>query len=406
MNNTLADVFEVKNNNDYNNVSDYDAFKDKKLLNEIRVNILTNISDINEDSLTQDLINGIVEKELNKHDLSNLERSYVYNLIDNEVNGCGPITELLKDPIISEIMVNSPSEIYIESNGKILKDDSVSFIDDNHIIRTVNKLIEDTNLILDLEHPLIDTRIKDGSHINAVIPPISVKGPIFTIKKVNKNIMNINDLIRLGTLTSKMANFLEEAVKSKLNIIVCGNSNSGKNTLLNILCGFIPEDERIVTIEDNAFLSLSQKNVVALEENNINKKNYNSNLITLAKKLKPNRVIIGGINKENTFDILQLMNTGFCTMTSMHAGSVKDVLSIISTNVLLNGIDVPSSVIKEYMCSGIDLIVNIDILKDGSRKVTSISKIIKTNGVFQIAEIFAYKKNKNDENGEFVSYKL
>ncbi len=404
-NKSLAEIFDVKNNNNYINTTDYNAFKDKKLLNEIRVNIIKSISLFN-DEINQDLINEIIEKELNKYDLTNLERSYVYNLIDNEVNGSGPISELLKDNAITEIMVNGPSEIYIETNGEIVKDESVSFIDDNHIIRTVNKLIEDTNITLDLEHPIVDARTKDGSHINAIISPISVSGPVFTIKKINKNILNINDLIRLGTLTPEMARFLEKCVKSKLNIIICGNSGAGKNTLLNVLCNFIDINERIVTIEDNAFLNLSQKNVISLEENNISKKYSNTNLISLAKKLKPNRVIIGGVTKENTFDVLHLMNSGFNgTMTSLHVAQIKDIIKTLSTNVLFNGKDIPINLIKEYICEGIDLIIFVEKLKNGQRKITSISEIIKKEDNYQIAEIFGFKKSSNESLEEFITHK-
>ena len=206
-----------------------------------------------------------IDKTLEGYDLSNVERSYIYNLIDNEINGYGPITDLLEDEAITEIMVNGKNEIYIEMDGKVIKDDSVSFINDDHIIRTIQRMIQPFGRTIDAANPMVDARLKDGSRLNAIIPPLSLKGPVLTIRKFKDELANIDDFLRMGTLTPYMARFLEACVHAKLNMIICGGTGSGKTTLLNVLSSFIGNHERIITIEDAAELRLKQEHVISLE---------------------------------------------------------------------------------------------------------------------------------------------
>ncbi len=239
---SLIDAFNIERKiPKMESVTDYEIFPDKKLLDELRTRIVENLIDkeIPEDKVLNEFINEEIDATIEGYDLSNLERSHLYNLIDNEINGYGPITELLSDKNITEIMVNSPNEIYIEIDGQLIKDESISFINEEHIIRTIQRLIEPLGRTIDAANPMVDSRLHDGSRINAVIPPLSTRGPVITIRKFKSTMTGIEDLIRIGSLTPFMARFLEASVKGKLNIIVCGGTGSGKTTLLNILSSFI-----------------------------------------------------------------------------------------------------------------------------------------------------------------------
>ena len=273
MKKTLKEVFDLKEeNNNLIDIPDYEVFSDKALLDTLRNKIVQSAIDNNipNNKNLNTYINEEIDKTLEGYDLSSLERNHIFNLIENEINGYGPLTELLDDPNITEIMVNGPSEIYIELDGKIIKDDTVSFINEEHILRTIQRMIQPLGRTIDLSTPMVDSRLKDGSRINAVIPPLSLNGPIITIRKFKRNLNNIEDLIRNGTLTPYMARFLDACVKAKLNILVCGGTGSGKTTILNVLSSFINDDERIITIEDAAELKLKQEHVITLETRNTN----------------------------------------------------------------------------------------------------------------------------------------
>ena len=266
---SLMEAFEVEpkvfsSNED---VNDYDVFRNKNLLEELRVKIVQNLIEENipDDELLEDYINDEIDNTLVGYDLNSLEREHIFNLIQNEIMGYGPITPLLNDNAITEIMVNAPDEIYVEIDGKIVKDETVSFINDKHIIRTIQRIVQPLGRTIDAANPMVDARLRDGSRLNAIIPPLSLKGPVLTIRKFNKKLENIDDLLRNGSLTVNMARFLEAAVMAKLNIVISGGTGTGKTTLLNILSGFLGDDERIITIEDAAELNLHQRHVISLE---------------------------------------------------------------------------------------------------------------------------------------------
>ena len=231
----LLKAFDI-NAEEMENVTDYEIFKDKELLDHLREKILERLVDYSrgEESLN-DYITNHMEVVIEGHDLSPLERGHLFNLIENELSGYGPVSMLMRDNEVTEIMVNGPNEVYVEINGKIIKDESVSFINEEHIIRTIQRIIEPVGRTIDVTNPMVDARLKDGSRLNAIIPPLSVKGPIMTIRKFKKNVGHIEDLLRIGSVTPYMANFLDAAVKAKLNILICGGTGSGKTTLLNIL---------------------------------------------------------------------------------------------------------------------------------------------------------------------------
>ncbi len=390
------------------NLNDYEIFPDKNLLDQLRTKIVENLIDqeIPEDKLLNQFINDEIDKTIEGYDLTNLERSHLYNLIDNEINGYGPLTELLEDKNITEIMVNSPKEIYIEIDGQIIRDESVSFINDEHILRTIERMIGPMGRTIDASNPMVDSRLRDGSRINAVIPPLSTKGPVITIRKFKREMTSADDMIRIGSMTPYMAEFLEASVKGKCNILICGGTGSGKTTLLNILSGFIPNEERIITIEDAAELRLEKEHVISLETRVTNYDNEGEvtirDLVINALRMRPDRIIVGEVRGKEAFDMLQAMNTGHeGSLTTLHANGAKDALQRLETMVLMSGLDIPVKAIREYIVSAIDLVVNIERMSDGKRKVTSICELENfEDGEILLKEIFAFHQKGLTPNGE------
>ena len=367
--------------------NDYEIFKDKEKLDLIRSKIIESIidDDVPHDMNLNDYINREIDKHLESMDLSSIKRNHIFNLIENEINGLGPITELLKDKNVTEIMVNAPNEVYVEIDGKLVYDESVSFINNNHILRTIQKIVQPLGRTIDSTNPMVDARLKDGSRINAIIPPLSIKGPVLTIRKFKRGLDNIEDLLRNGTMTRDMALFLEACVKSKQNILVVGGTGSGKTTILNILSSFIGENERIITIEDAAELKLNQKHVISLETR---VDNYQSktevtirDLVRNSLRMRPDRIIVGEVRGKEAFDMLQAMNTGHeGSLTTLHANSPVDSLNRLETMVLMGGLEIPVNAIRDYIENAIDIIVQVARLSDGRRKVIEISEIDGFNG--------------------------
>ncbi len=405
----LLDEFNVKRNEVEFANTEYEMFQDKKALDEYRIKILEDLSNkgFANQVITKDLIESEIDELTLGEDLSNNERIYLFNLIDGEVNGFGPITELLHDDSITEIMVNSPSEVYIEIDGVLEKDDSISFIDDDHITRTIERLIEPVGKTIDVNNPMVDARLVDGSRINAVIPPLS-KNPIITIRKFRKSIVDMDNLVGNGSLTPYMARFLEASVQAKLNIIVAGPSGAGKTTLLNILSNYIPDGERIITIEDVMELNLNQSNVVSLETKSANYDGIGEvtmrDLVRNSLRMRPDRIVIGEVRGAEAFDLLQAMNTGHDgSLTSLHANGCKDALDRLETMILMSNIDVPMTVLREYIDNAIDLVVYITRMKDGKRKITNISEVINVDsGDYVLNTIFEFRSRGMSENGSIT----
>lgn len=402
----LLDEFNVKIKNNDLDIDDYKLFKDKELLDRFRIKILEGLSDkgFSSEVVSRDVINEEIDEATYGYDLSVGERSSLYNLIDGEVNGFGPITYLMNDNNITEIMVNSPSEVYIEIDGVVRKENSISFVNDEHIIRTIERLIEPTGKTIDVNKPMVDARLEDGSRINAIIPPLS-NSPVITIRKFRKNIVKMEDLIGNGSLTPYMARFLEAAVKAKLNIIVSGGSSAGKTSILNILSNYIDNSERIITIEDVRELNLCQEHVVSLETKMPNYDGIGEvsvrDLVRNSLRMRPDRIIIGEVRGGEAFDMLQAMNTGHDgSLTSLHANSSKDAINRLETMVLMEGTNVSVNAIREYINDAIDLVVHITRMKDGRRKITDISEIVgvKDNEII-LKNIFKFKSDGISENG-------
>ena len=415
---SLIDAFEVKPAKvKINNISDYEIFQDKELLDNLRTNIIQNLIDENipDDKLLEQYINDEIDKSINGYDLDYLQRNYIYNLIQNEITGYGPITELLGDDSVTEIMVNGPNSIYVEVDGKILKEETISFINDKHIVRTIQRIVQPLGRTIDAANPMVDARLRDGSRLNAIIAPLSLKGPVLTIRKFAKNLEGIEDLLMKGTLTNDMAIFLEACVKAKLNILISGGTGTGKTTLLNILSSFIGEDERIITIEDAAELKLKQKHVISLETRNMNYEKEGEvtirDLVINSLRMRPDRIIVGEVRGKEAFDMLQAMNTGHDgRLSTLHANGPKDALNRLETMVLMCEIQIPVGALREYMENAFDIIVNIERLSDGKRKVTSICEVNgKKDGEIKVKEIFAFKQkgltSSGEVDGAFVLYK-
>ena len=405
----LTDEFNINiENPTYEEVVDYEAFSNKPLLEELRNKIIQNLIDnhINSTKNLDEFIKTEIDKTLEGYDISNVERSYLYNLIDNEINGFGPITELMEDKSITEIMVNGPDEIYIELDGKVVRDRSVSFINDDHIVRTIQRMIQPLGRTIDLANPMVDARLEDGSRLNAVIPPLAIHGPVLTIRKFKEELANIDDFLRSGTLTPYMARFLEACVQAKLNMIICGGTGSGKTTLLNVLSSFIGNDERIITIEDAAELRLKQNHVISLETRLVNYEGQGEvtirDLVINSLRMRPDRIIVGEVRGKEAFDMLQAMNTGHTgSLTTMHANSAYDALNRLETMILMAGMEIPIKALREYIENAIDIVVEVERLGDGRRRVTNISEIVGfKDDVIELKRIFGFTQTGLLDNGE------
>ena len=408
---SLIDAFEVKPAKvKINNISDYEIFQDKELLDNLRTNIIQNLIDekIPDDKLLEQYINDEIDKSINGYDLDYLQRNYIYNLIQNEITGYGPITELLGDDSVTEIMVNGPNSIYVEVDGKILKEETISFINDKHIVRTIQRIVQPLGRTIDAANPMVDARLRDGSRLNAIIAPLSLKGPVLTIRKFAKNLEGIEDLLMKGTLTNDMAIFLEACVKAKLNILISGGTGTGKTTLLNILSSFIGEDERIITIEDAAELRLNQQHVISLETRMTNYEGEGEvtirDLVRNSLRMRPDRIIVGEVRGKEAFDMMQAMNTGHeGSITTLHANGPIDALNRLETMILMNEMSIPVDAVRGYIENAIDIVIQIDRLTDGRRKVTSISEV---NGLLDgnivIKEIFGYSQKDTLDDGTVI----
>lgn len=414
----FVDEFEARiERPNVNPISDYDAFPNKVLLDELRNKIIQNLIDnnISGSGNMNEFVKNEIDKTISGYDLGNVERSYLYNLIDNEVNGYGPITELLEDKNITEIMVNGTNEVYVELDGHVIKEESVSFINSDHIVRTIQRMIQPLGRTIDVANPMVDARLDDGSRLNAIIPPLSLIGPVLTIRKFKEELANIDDFLRTGTLTPYMARFLEACVLAKMNIIICGGTGSGKTTLLNVLSSFIEEDERVITIEDAAELRLKQNHVISLETRLTNYEGEGEvtirDLVRNSLRMRPDRIIVGEVRGKEAFDMLQAMNTGHNgSLTTIHANSPIDALNRLETLILMAGMEIPIKAIREYIENAIDIVVQVERLSDGKRKVTNISEVVGIkDDTIQLKEIFSFKQtgltDKQNVLGEFLLHK-
>lgn len=324
-------------------------------------------------------------------------RKQIFDQVLNDLLGYGPIQSLLDDEDITEIMVNGPKKIFVEKKGQLTKS-SVTFDDDDHVLRIIDRIILPLGRRVDSDTPTVDARLPDGSRVNAVVRPVAIDGPSITIRKFRKDKLKTEDLINYGSLTRQMADFLEACVKARFNIVISGGTGSGKTTLLNVMSGFIPENERIITIEDAAELQLQQDHVMRMETKSANIDGLHAvtirELVKNSLRMRPDRIVVGEVRGGEALDMLQAMNTGHDgSLTTVHANTPRDAISRIETLVLMAGMDLPLKVVRQQISSAVDLIVQQTRLKDGQRKVTAVTEVAGMEGdIIVLSDIFKFNQ--------------
>jgi pilus assembly protein CpaF len=340
--------------------------------------------------------------------LSAAERAQLVQDVTDDAIGYGPIDRFLQDPGITEVMCNGPKAVYIERRGKIEQTD-VEFVDDGHLRRTIDKIVGAVGRRIDEGSPMVDARLPDGSRVNAVVHPVAIGGPFLTIRKFSKDPYTVGDLISFGTITPQVAHFADACIRGRLNVIVSGGTGTGKTTLLNVLSSFVPNDERIVTIEDAKELKLWQEHVCSMESRPPNIEGSGEirirELVRNSLRMRPDRIIVGEARGGEALDMLQAMNTGHDgSLTTIHSNSPRDTLSRIETMVLMGGIDLPIRAIREQAASAINLIVHLSRLRDGTRRVTQVCEVLGMEGdtiVMQDLYMFDYGMGI-DEDGKYL----
>ncbi|MFC7063855.1 CpaF family protein [Halobacillus seohaensis] len=329
--------------------------------------------------------------------LSFEEKKKVLYHAENELLGFGPITGLLSDHEVTEVMVNGASDVYIEKDGKIERTD-VTFKDDDHILRVIEKIVHPLGRRIDESSPMVDARLPDGSRVNAIIPPLAIHGPTITIRKFSERPFTIDDFLQFQTLNQDMADFIEASVKGKLNVFISGGTGSGKTSSLNVLSSFIPPTERIITIEDAAELRLSQDHIISLEARPPNLEGEGAvtirDLVKNSLRMRPDRIIVGEVRSSEALDMLQAMNTGHeGSLGTGHANSPRDLLARLETMVLMAGFELPIRAIREQIAGALDLIVHQERMRDGKRRITHVTEVLGLEGdTIVLQDLFLFKE--------------
>ena len=384
---------ELKNRVQKKVIAELDPRMDLSLTSEVR-------------AVIEDMFNTVLAEE--NAILSRAERNVLLEQIVAEIMGLGPLEPLLKDETITEIMVNGSQRIYIEREGRIEKT-SYKFESDEHVMRIVDRIVAPLGRRVDESQPYVDARLPDGSRVNVIIPPLALQGPVITIRLFSKVPYTVEDLIGFGTLTPEIAEFLEICVKSRLNTIISGGTGSGKTTTLNVLSGYIPNDERIVTIENAAELQLQQDHIISLESRMANIEGKGEvtirDLVVNSLRMRPDRIVVGEVRSGEALDMLQAMNTGHDgSLTTCHSNGPRDTLSRLETMVLMAGTDLPHRAIREQVSSALHLIVHQERLRDGTRKLVNITEVQGMEGnVIVLQDLFSFEKTGFDD-GRIVGH--
>src|SRR5215510_7962244 len=358
------------------------------------------------ENLSERVLREVTEQlALDRTPLTREERRRIVREIADDILGYGPLEPLLRDDTVSEVMVNAHDRVYVERSGK-LEVTNISFVDDAHLLRIIDKIVSQVGRRVDESSPMVDARLPDGSRVNAIIPPLALRGPALTIRKFSRDPYTMDDLISFGSITSKAAQFLAAATRGKLNVLITGGTGTGKTTTLNAISAFVPGDERIVTIEDAAELQLQQEHVITLEARPPNIEGQGEirirELVRNSLRMRPDRIIVGEVRGPETLDMLQAMNTGHeGSLTTVHANSSRDALTRIETMVAMAGFDLPSKALRHYISSALNVIIQLSRLSDGSRKVVSVQEVSGMEGdVVTMQEIFKFEQTGLDQNGK------
>jgi pilus assembly protein CpaF len=378
-----------------------------ELLNRLNLERLTRTKREDAEPEIRHIIIRLLEKEAETTPLSLFERDALIGDVLNELFGLGPLEALLKDPSISDILVNRYDRVYIERDGRLEETDIV-FSDDRHLHQIIERIVSSVGRRIDESSPMVDARLQDGSRVNAVIPPLALDGPALSIRRFRTDRLGAQDLVARESLTQPMLDFLRAAVGCRLNIVVSGGTGAGKTTLLNILSGFISEKERIVTIEDAAELMLRQRHVVRLETRPANIEGKGAvrqrDLVVNSLRMRPDRIVVGEVRSEEALDMLQAMNTGHDgSLTTIHANSSRDALYRLDTMVAMSNLNIPEKAVRQQIASAVDLIIQITRLSDGTRKVTSITEITGMEGdVITMQDLFLFERSGVTTDGRVV----
>ena len=377
----------------------------EKLLTILDLSLIETIGDDKARAEIRETTNKLIAEE--SAPLSLRQRQRVVKAIEDEVLGLGPLEPLLADKTVSDILVNAYDKIYVERQGK-LEPTNASFTDHGHLMNTIDRIVSAVGRRIDESSPMVDARLKDGSRVNAIIPPLAIDGAVLSIRRFAVELLTMSSLVELGTVTAEIAQLLEGIIRARLNVIVSGGTGAGKTTLLNILSGFIPDNERIVTIEDSAELQMQQPHVVRLETRPANIEGKGEvgarNLVKNALRMRPDRIIVGEVRGAEALDMLQAMNTGHDgSLTTIHANSPRDALSRVENMVSMSGITFPIKALRSQIASAVDVVVQVSRLEDGKRKIVSVQEINGMEGeIVTMSELFRFEREGLDEHNNVL----
>ena len=376
-----------------------------ELLDRLDLSLITSISPDQAREQIRETTYNILEQQ--SAPLSSEARARVVQAIEDEILGLGPLEPLLSDPTISDILVNGPDQVYVERKGKLHRTD-ITFSSDRHLLNIIDRIVSNVGRRIDESSPMVDARLSDGSRVNAIIPPLALDGPALSIRRFARELLQVSDLIALGSMTDALATVMQAVVKGRLNVLVSGGTGAGKTTMLNLLSGFIPEDERIVTIEDSAELQLQQPHVVRLETRpaNIEGKGRIAarDLVINSLRMRPERIIVGEVRGEEALDMLQAMNTGHDgSLTTIHANTPRDALGRVENMVSMTGISFPVKTLREQIAAAINVVIQVERHEDGKRRVVSLAEISGMEGdIITMSDLFVVERRGRDEDGNVL----